>query len=153
MLEIRVDDLSDPRVAQFLDEHIQDMRSVSPPESKHALDLDGLKHPTVTFWSVWKGGELIACGALKQLTKRHAEIKSMRVSPARRGQGVAAILLKHIVNDAASRGYHCLSLETGSMAFFVPARRLYESFGFDYCPPFAAYTGDPNSVFMSLELQ
>jgi putative acetyltransferase len=151
-MEIKIDDLSDPRIEEFLEEHISDMKSVSPPESKHALDLEGLKDPDVTFWSVWERKELVGCGALKQLDDFHAEIKSMRVSSNQRGQGIASKLLVHILSEATSKGYHRLSLETGSMAFFKPARKLYENFGFKYSAPFANYIEDPNSVFMSLDL-
>jgi putative acetyltransferase len=151
-VEFRIDDLSDPRVSDFLEEHIQDMKSVSPPESKHALDLAGLKMPDVTFWSAWQENELIGCCAIKELDRSHAEIKSMRVSSEIRGRGIASVLLSHILSEANLKGYRTLSLETGSMSFFEPARKLYEKFGFQYCGPFAGYNEDPNSVFMSLGL-
>ena len=149
---IKIDDLYDVRIEEFLNEHIEDMKAVSPPESKHALDLEGLKKPDVTFWSVWESEVLIGCGALKELSDYHAEIKSMRVITHLRGKGVASNLLSHIINEAAKSGYHTLSLETGSMPFFSPARKLYTKFGFEVCVPFANYKEDPNSVFMSLEL-
>jgi putative acetyltransferase len=151
-MEIRLDDLSDPRIEAFLDEHLEDMRSVSPPESKHALDLAGLKSPQVSFWSMWDEQLLVACGALKQLDDAHAEIKSMRVSTAQRGRGLASQLLSYMLEEAVSRGYRRVSLETGSMAFFEPARMLYKSFGFKDCAPFSSYTEDPHSVFMSLDI-
>ena len=151
-MEIKIDDLLDPRIEVFLNEHIEDMKSVSPPESKHALDLEGLKEPDVTFWSAWDKGVLIGCGALKELDDSHAEIKSMRVSTKHRGQGYASKLLRHILDEAMSKGYGRLSLETGSMPFFNPARKLYECFGFKYCAPFSDYEEDPYSVFMSLDL-
>ncbi len=151
-MEIKVDDLSSQKVEDFLNQHIKDMKSVSPPESKHALDLDDLRMPDVTFWSVWENENIVGCGALKELDGSHAEIKSMRVSPNLRGQGVASSLLHYMLNDAKMKGYQRLSLETGSMPFFIPARKLYENFGFAYCAPFTKYTEDPNSVFMSLEL-
>lgn len=151
-LHLRVDDLSDPRIVVFLEQHIQDMRSISPPESKHALDLHGLKQPTITFWTVWSGEELAGCGALKHLDPTHAELKSMRTSPSVRRSGVASRLLRHIIDEARRRGYQRLSLETGAMAFFEPARRLYAKHGFRACPPFNGYTADPNSVFMTLDL-
>ncbi|MCL4110207.1 UNVERIFIED_CONTAM: hypothetical protein GTU68_026727 [Idotea baltica] len=128
------------------------MKSVSPPESKHALDLDGLRMPDVIFWSAWEEDNLVGCGALKELNDSHAELKSMRVSSKLRGHGIASKLLKHILSEAKFKGYDTLSLETGSMAFFEPARKLYEKFGFQDCAPFASYMEDPNSVFMSLEL-
>ena len=108
--------------------------------------------PEVTFWSVWDKDQLIACGGIKALDDLHAEIKSMSVSSTLRGQGVASKLLSHMLSEAILKGYNKLSLETGSMAFFEPARKLYESFDFTYCAPFAAYKEDPNSVFMTLEL-
>lgn len=151
-MEIRVDDLSDPRIASFLEEHLSEMQSVSPPESTHALDLDGLKKPEITFWSIWEDQKLVGCGALKELSQTQGEIKSMRVPAELRGRGIAHKLLSHIVSEAASRGYRDLGLETGSMAFFEPARKLYERFGFVYCEPFGEYRKDPNSVFMSMDI-
>lgn len=151
-MDIRIDDLSDPRIESFLDEHVQEMKSVSPPESKHALDIDSLRKPGITFWSAWLKEELVGCGALKELDPSHAEIKSMRVSSIHRGNRLASKLLSHMLAEAKSRGYEKLSLETGSMAFFRPARKLYEKFGFQYCEPFSDYEKDPNSVFLSLDI-
>lgn len=151
-MQFKIDNLTDPRIAEFLEDHIGDMRSVSPPESVHALDLEGLKLPGITFWSVWQEEKLVGCGALKELNDLHAEIKSMRVSSEFRGQGVASEILSFLLGEAVSKGYRRLSLETGSMSFFEPARKLYEKFRFQYCAPFGAYKEDPNSMFMSLEL-
>jgi putative acetyltransferase len=151
-MEIKIDDLSGPEIARFLEEHINDMRSVSPPESKHALDLDGLRKPEITFWTVWDHGQLVGCGALKEIDATHGEIKSMRTSPLHRGKGVASLMLQHLLNEAQKRNYRRLSLETGSMPFFKPAHALYQKFGFVSCPPFPPYKEDPNSVFMSKEL-
>jgi len=149
---VGLDDLSGPEIAGLLAEHLRDMHVHSPPESVHALDLDELRKPDITFWSVWCGDELVGCGALKELDKKHGEIKSMRTALKFRGQGAGKLVLRHIVAEAKNRGYHRLSLETGSMAAFDPARRLYENHGFAYCAPFADYTADPNSVFMTIEL-
>jgi putative acetyltransferase len=156
-VRIVVDDLSGPAIAAFLAEHIAQMQATSPPESKHALDLDGLRRPEVTFWSVLADGgpgpgELVGCGALLRLDAAHGEVKSMRVAPARRGQGLASLLLAHIIAEARRMGVARLSLETGSMDFFAPARRLYARHGFTPCAPFAGYREDPNSVFMTLLL-
>lgn len=151
-LEIRVDDLSGPEIARFLDEHLREMRSVSPPESTHALDLEGLRHPDVVCWTVWQREELVGCGALKRLDEKHGEIKSMRTAFHRRGMGIATRVLRHIISEAQARGFERLSLETGSFPFFDPARRLYEEFGFEYCAPFAEYRPDPNSVFMTMTI-
>src|SRR5689334_17645007 len=124
---IKIDDLSDPRIAELLEDHLRDMRSVSPPESVHALDLERLKRPEITFWSVWCGDELAGCGALKRLDAGHAEIKSMRTARAYRRKGIGKAILEHIMGEARRAGYRRLSLETGSMAFFEPARTLYAS--------------------------
>jgi len=148
-LRIVVDDLSGPEIAEFLNEHIEEMQSVTPPESKHALDLDGLRKPEVTFWSVLAGAELVGCGAIKELDATHGEIKSMRTSPRYKRLGIASRLLEHVVAEARRRGYERLSLETGSFEFFAPARALYAKHGFVPCGPFAQYKEDTNSVFMT----
>jgi putative acetyltransferase len=118
----------------------------------HALDIEELRKPDVTFWTVWENGELLGCGALKELDPRHAEIKSMRTASRHLRKGVAATLLKHIIEEAKRRGYGRLSLETGAEDDFEPARRLYANFGFTRCSPFADYVEDPNSVFMTRKL-
>ena len=151
-MQIRIDDLSSPEIAVLLQTHLEFCRATSPPESVHALDLDRLRAPEVKFWSAWHGGNLLGCGALKELDHTHGEIKSMHTAAAHRGRGVGLAILRHIVNAARSRGYRRLSLETGSMPAFGPARALYAAFGFVECPPFAGYRPDPNSVFMTLEL-
>lgn len=150
---IRRDDLSGPEIRALLAEHLQDMHANSPPESVHALDLDGLRRPEVSFWTAWAGDELLGCAALKELDPAHGEVKSMRTARQRRRGGVGRALLAHIVAEARTRAYTRLSLETGSMEAFAPARRLYESFGFGYCAPFGTYRPDPNSVFMTRELE
>lgn len=151
-MRIIIDDLSGKEIAEFLEEHINNMKGISPPESKHALDLEGLRKPEVTFWTVWDDQTLAGCGALMELNATHAEIKSMRTSSLSRQKGVASKLLQHMLSEAGKRGYCRLSLETGSMPFFEPARNLYARFGFKYCAPFANYKEDPNSVFMTIEL-
>jgi putative acetyltransferase len=151
-MKIQVDDLSGPEVAGFLDEHVQEMRSITPLESKHALDLDGLRRPEITFWSVLDRDTLVGCGAIKRLDARHAEVKSMRTAPTRKRSGIASLLLQHIITEARSMGFTRLSLETGAAEFFLPARKLYQKFGFDYCQPFADYKPDPHSVFMTRTL-
>lgn len=151
-LEIKIDDLSGPEVHELLQEHLRNMHLHSPPESVHALDLEELRKPEITFWTVWEEGALLGCGALKELDSRHAEIKSMRTSSAHLRKGVASHLLTHIIEEAVRRGYARLSLETGSAEAFEPAQRLYAGFGFAYCGPFADYVEDPYSVFMTKEL-
>ncbi|TDC70095.1 GNAT family N-acetyltransferase [Actinomadura sp. GC306] len=151
-MKIIVDDLSGAQIAGFLQEHVEEMRSVTPLESKHALDLDSLRVPEVTFWSVMDGGSVVGCGAIKRLDDAHAELKSMRTAPRRKRSGVASLLLEHILAEAGRAGFTRMSLETGSAEFFLPARKLYERFGFTYCEPFADYRPDPNSVFMTRTL-
>lgn len=151
-LHIKIDDLSDPRIAALLQEHLDDMYRTSPPESVHALDLSELKKPEITFWSAWKDAELVGCGALKHLDAEHAELKSMRTPNAHRRKGIGKLILDHILNEARQRSYRRVSLETGSMEFFEPARRLYARYGFTPCKPFAGYGDDPNSFFMTRTL-
>ncbi|MFD0678454.1 MULTISPECIES: GNAT family N-acetyltransferase [unclassified Paenibacillus] len=149
---ILLDDLSGPEVTSLIGEHLQSMTLHSPPESIHALNLEGLKKPDVTFWSAWEEDQLVGCGALKEIDDQHGEVKSMRTSTQHLRKGVAKGILTHIIEEAKRRGYQRLSLETGSMEAFEPARRLYESFGFQYCEPFSDYIEDPYSTFMKLEL-
>lgn len=149
---IEVDDLTRPEVHALLNEHLQNMHALGPPESVHALDLDKLRQPGITFWSAWDGPLLVGCGALKELDARHAEVKSMRTPAAHRRRGAGRAILTHLINEARSRGYARLSLETGTVDAFIPAHRLYQSFGFSFCGPFAGYVEDPNSVFMTLAL-
>ena len=118
----------------------------------HALDIEALRKPGITFWSAWEGDQLAGCGALKQLDGRYAEVKSMRTAAPFLRKGVASALLRHMIGVAKQRGYRRLSLETGSQKEFEPARRLYTRFGFTNCTPFADYIEDPNSVFMTMEL-
>lgn len=151
-MEIRIDDLRGAEIARLLEEHLRSMHALSPAESVHALPIEGLRKPEVTFWSVWQGAELLGCGALKELDARHGEIKSMRTVTAHLRKGVAARLLEHIVAEARSRAYRRLSLETGAPEAFAPARNLYARFGFQVCGPFGDYIEDPNSVFMTREL-
>ncbi|MGO4733960.1 GNAT family N-acetyltransferase [Paenibacillus sp. 2KB_22] len=148
-MEIKVDDLSGVHVKALIAEHLQGMAADSPPESIHALNLDGLKKPEITFWCAWEGDDLLGCGAIKELDPEHAELKSMRTASAHLRKGVARKILAHIMEVATERGYKRISLETGSMDSFIPARKLYEDFGFEYCEPFADYTLDPNSAFMT----
>jgi len=163
---IKIDDLTGEAIIALLQQHLDDMHLTSPPESVHALDLTGLRAADVSFWTVWlpqhpdqtQAGQpqdelqLAGCGALKQLEAQSAEIKSMRTAESFRRQGVAAAMLTYLIETARARGYQRLYLETGSMAYFAPARALYQRFGFVACEPFAYYVLDPNSVFMLKQL-
>jgi putative acetyltransferase len=149
LLRIELDDLSRPEVHALLEEHLRSMYELTPPESVHALDLDELRSPDITFWSAWDGDTLVGCGALKELDATHGEVKSMRTPARLRRRGAGRAVLAHIIDEARRRGYRRLSLETGSFDAFKPAQRLYESFGFEPCGPFADYSDDPNSVYMT----
>ncbi len=149
---IREDDLRGPDIATLLDRHLDVMAEHSPPESRHALDLDGLRAESITFWTAWDNNMLLGCGALKSLGAKHGEIKSMHTAAEHRGKGIARQILQHIIGVARDRTYERVSLETGSMAAFAPARTLYEQFGLRFTSPFGDYVEDPNSVFMTLKL-
>lgn len=151
-MEIKIDDLSGPEIAALLAEHLECMAQVSPPESRHALDLERLRQPSITFWTVWDGKQLAGCGALKEIDPAHGEVKSMRTAKTQLRRGVASMLLQHIIAEANRRGYRRLSLETGSMPYFEPARSLYRKAGFKECAAFADYKPDPNSTFFTQEI-
>jgi putative acetyltransferase len=150
-MEIRLDDLCGKEITELLLQHVQDMHFVSR-ESTHVLDIDQLRKPNIKFWTIWMDDRLAGCGALKLLSQNHAEIKSMRVADSSRRQGVGAAMLRHLLEQGREMGMQRISLETGSMDFFTPARTMYEQAGFAYCRPFGDYVEDPNSVFMTLEL-
>ena len=151
-MNIRPDDLTGAAIQELLAAHLRGMHDHSPPESVHALDLDGLRSSDVTFWSVWDDAELLGCGALKELDAIHGEIKSMRTAEQHVGKGVASLLVGHMLDVARERGYLRLSLETGSGPAFEPAHALYLKHGFEFCGPFGDYTNDPFSRFMTREL-
>lgn len=152
-VDIRIDDLRGPEIAALLETHLAHMRAISPPESVHALDLDKLRSPDITFWTIWRGDELVGCGALRELDPTHGEIKSMHTTAAARGLGIGRKMVEHILTTARERGYTRLSLETGATEDFIAARTLYQSFGFVPCPPFGDYFEDPFSAHMTLELE
>lgn len=127
-------------------------RAVTPPGHVHALDIDGLGDPAVTFFGARRDGVLLAVGALRQLDETHGKLKSMHTAAAARGQGLGRAMVDHVLSVARERGYRRVSLETGTMEAFAPARRLYERLGFARCEPFGPYTSNPHSVCMTLEL-
>ncbi len=151
-MHIAIDDLQGAEVIAFLEAHVTQLRSISPPESTHALDLAELRAPGVWFWTAVDDGEILGCAALKRLDDDHAELKSMRTATHRTRQGIASRLVAHVLDEARGLGFTRLSLETGSEEFFAAARALYARHGFDYCEPFADYRPDPHSVFMTREL-
>ena len=151
-IEIRADDLSGDATRRLIALHLAGMHDTSPPESVHALDIDGLRHPSLSVWSAWIDGELAGVGALKRLDADRGEIKSMRVDDRFRGAGAGRALLRHIVDEARGIGMSSLWLETGTTPDFAAAQRLYASEGFVACGPFEDYALDPFSVFMTRAL-
>ena len=151
-MRIEIDDLSRPQVHALLQEHLSHMYELSPPEQVFALDLNKLRAPDITLWSVWDEENLVGCGALKELSPTHGEIKSMRTPAAARNRGAGHAVLEHIISVAKQRGYTRLNLETGTHAAFEPAHNLYRSKGFVVSGPFSSYRPDPHSVFMELRL-
>lgn len=151
-MRIEVDDLSRPAIHDLLSEHLANMYELSPPEQVFALDLSKLKSPDITFWTVWDENLLLGCGALKELTPTHGEIKSMRTPAKLRGRGAGRAVLHRIIETARQRGYSLVSLETGTHPAFQAAQQLYRSAGFQESGPFANYKEDPHSLFMELWL-
>jgi putative acetyltransferase len=151
-MQIRTDNLGGAAIQALLQEHLNSMHLHSPPESVHALDLTALRKPEITFWTAWEGGDLLGCGALKQLSLDHGELKSMRTATTHLRKGVAGAMLRHILDHAQSCGLSRVSLETGTHTAFAPARQLYAIRGFVACDPFEGYVRDPHSVFMTKTL-
>jgi putative acetyltransferase len=152
-MRIAIDDLTRPEVIALISEHLSNMHECSPPGTVFAFDVNKLRLPDVTFWTAWDGDELAGCGALKELSPTHGEIKSMRTPASRRRRGAGRAILSHIIDVARDRGYETLSLETGRHAVFLPAQSLYRTFGFEYCGPFGSYGDNGNSIFMTLSLK
>lgn len=146
-------DFSDPRVLDLLRTHLTSARAQTARGSAHALDITGLQSPQISFWTIWEDDTLLGCGALKQLSADHGEVKSMHVAETVRRKGAGSAMLGHIIEAARECGMSRLSLETGSWEYFRPAREFYRRHGFRECPPFGEYGLDPNSVFMSLDLR
>jgi putative acetyltransferase len=153
MVEIKAGGLDDPRVVALLHLHVTSARAETAPGSAHALDLSGLRSPDISFWSAWEGDTLLGVGALKRLSSDHGEVKSMHTAEAARRSGVGGAMVRHIIGAAREAGLARLSLETGSWEYFRPAVQLYRGHGFVECPPFGDYKPDPNSIFMTLDLQ
>jgi len=137
----------------LLQTHVGRARAETARGSAHALDLDALRGPDVTFWSAWEGDQVVGVGALRRLTPDHGEVKSMHTAESARGRGVGSALLRTILVAARAQEVTRLSLETGSWPYFLPARALYARHGFVECGPFGEYREDPNSVFMTREIE
>jgi putative acetyltransferase len=151
-VEIGVDDPNAEDVRDLLRQHLEFARANTPPEDIHALDVDELTGPAVTFYSYRRDGVLLAVGALKQLDGRHAELKSMHTAAAARGCGIGRAMVEHLIGVARDHGFSRLSLETGSQQAFAPARSLYAQAGFTPCGPFGDYPPDRSNTFMTLAL-
>ena len=141
-----------PEVNDLLIKHFIELRSVSPEGSAHVLDIPGLKVSSIKFWSLWDENLLIGCGALKFLDETHGEFKSIRVADKFRGKGTGEKIISHLISEAKKLGIKKLSVETGTGEFFLPARKLFQKFGFKKCEPFAHYKEDPNSCYYSLNI-
>jgi putative acetyltransferase len=139
-------------VDKLLRKHFIELRSVSPAGSTHVLDIDGLKDPSIKFWSLWENEKLMGCGALKFLNENHGEFKSIRVADQYRGKGYGQKIIAHLIAESKELKIKKISIETGSGEFFKSARSLFKKFGFKKCEPFSHYMNDSNSCYMTLEI-
>lgn len=151
-LEIVVDDPRRPEVVAVLQRHLRQMHDVTPVEGVFAFAAEALADPTISFFSGRVAGTVVSVGALKHLEDGHVEIKSMHTVSEARGRGFGTAMLTHLLAEAAARGYRRISLETGNMDAFAPARVLYEAAGFVVCPPFGPYIGSTTSTCMTKTL-
>lgn len=151
-IEFRRADFADPRLPEFLEAYLDELAPTAPAESRHALDLSGLQQPTVRLFVAYDGQDIVGTGALAAIEPGHEELKSMRTAPASRGSGVASRMLGHLLADARSRDVARISLDTGTMDFFRPARALYAKAGFVECEPYGRHVLDPNTVYLTLAL-
>ena len=141
-----------PEVDDLLRKHFIELKSVSPAGSTHVLDIDGLKNPSIKFWSLWENEKLMGCGALKFLNENHGEFKSIRVADQYRRKGYGKKIISHLIAEAKELKIKKISIETGSGKFFKSARKLFKNFGFEKCEPFSHYKADANSCYMTLEI-
>ena len=139
-------------VNELLINHFNELRSVSPEGSTHVLDIDGLKNQSIKFWSLWEDTELVGCGALKFLSKTHGEFKSIRVADNFKKKGYGKRIIVDLLSKSKVLGIQEISVETGAGEFFLPARKLFKSCGFEECEPFAHYSLDPNSRYYNLKI-
>jgi putative acetyltransferase len=151
--EITIDDPRARDVLELLERHLAFANTHSPPEDVHALDITGLEDRAVTFFSFRTGGQLLGVCAIRELDAQHCELKSMHTAEEARGLGVGRAMVDHLIAVARERGIRRVSIETGTMDAFIPARTLYASSGFEPCEPFGEYTNSPNSICMTLWLE
>jgi len=140
---------NNPKVHELLIKHFIELRAASPEGSAHVLDIDGLKHSSIKFWSLWNGKMLTGCGALKFLENNHGEFKSIRVHDNYRKKGYGIKVINHLISEAKKLNVKQLSIETGAGDFFIPARKLFKICGFEPCMPFAHYKEDINSIYLT----
>jgi putative acetyltransferase len=150
--EIQLADPRDARVRELVERHLTFGRSFTPPEDAHALEVDELVDPAIVLFAAHAGEEVLAVGALKDLGDGHGELKTMHTAEAARGRGLGRAMLDHLLAQARRRGYRRVSLETGTMDAFAPARALYEGAGFTPCEPFAAYRLSPHTAYFTIAL-
>lgn len=148
-MKIRKDNVTDQRVINLIEDHMQKMELYSPPSALHHLEINEYEDPKLTVWTAWENDELLGVGALKKLNGKHGELKSIKTHPDHLRKGVAQQLVSYILKQAVLAGYNQVSLETGSQEEFKPALEFYKSIGFDECGPFSDYKDDPASVFMT----
>ena len=152
MIKSIENNFDNPQVNELLKTHFIELKSVSPEGSSHVLDIEGLKVPSIKFWSLWENNDLIGCGALKILSENHGEFKSIRVANIFRQKKYGEKIIAHLIEKSKNQGIKKLSVETGAGEFFAPARKLFKNFGFKECKPFAHYKEDPNSCYYNLNL-
>ena len=138
-----------PEVNELLTKHFIELRAASPKGSTHVLDIPGLKVPSIKFWSLWENGKLMGCGALKFLDEGHGEFKSIRVHDNFRNKGNGIKVINHLIEEAKKLQIKRISIETGAGKFFEPARKLFKKCNFELCEPFAHYTIDINSLYLT----
>lgn len=151
-LEIAEDDLAANDVRALIALHLSGMHAESPACKVHALPLEKLRQPGVTFYAARVHGQLAAIGAIKHIDETHGELKSMRAAPEWRGKGVGEAMLVHLLGVARSRGYTRVSLETGRTEAFTPAVALYRKYGFNECAGFGDYIVDEFSQCLTCEI-
>ena len=151
-LEISCADPRDERVRELVERQLNFGRAFTPPEDVHALGADELLDPAIVLFAARVDEDVLGIGALKEIEEGHGELKTMHTAEAARGRGIGRAMLEHLLAEARRRGYRRVSLETGAMDAFAPARALYESAGFAACAPFGSYRRSPNSTYLSLAL-
>ena len=150
---VEQDDPGSPAALALIERHLAFARANTPPDDVHALEVAELRDRGVTFFGIRDGDELVCMGALQQLDEGHGEIKSMHTEEGARGRGAGRAMVDHLLSVARARGYRRVSLETGTMAAFAPARALYTATGFAPCPPFGGYSDSPSRLCMTMRLR